>query len=124
MKQGSRPLKLKDFWIVGKASEGMLDLRIIDGEKLASKRLNIAEAVEMERWLSKFIKEYRYRNSVPANIDKLETVPRSANAKLTGEEVDSIRQRLENGEPIRKLADEYGVSQPTISRILNYETYT
>lgn len=120
MKHGSRPLKLKDFWVVGKASEGMLDLRIIDGEKLASKRLNIAEALELERWLSKFVAEYKYRNRVAANIDRVIENGREhkPNAKLSGEDVDTIRQRMENGEPAQKLADEFGVNVKHIYRIL------
>lgn len=41
----------------------------------------------------------------------------SSKAKLTAEAVRIIRARLENGEPRSPIADEYGVSVKTLSRI-------
>lgn len=48
---------------------------------------------------------------------------RNGGASLTPEQVIEIRNRYENGEPQKFLAECYGVSRPTITRIVNYSTW-
>lgn len=46
-----------------------------------------------------------------------ETHPR---AKLSQEDVDTIRAEIQRGVPNKDLAERYGVSRPTISSIRHY----
>jgi hypothetical protein len=48
---------------------------------------------------------------------------RHANAKLTNEQAETIRERYREGELQIPLAKEYGVSQRAISLIVRGETY-
>jgi hypothetical protein len=47
------------------------------------------------------------------------TGARNPKAKLTREQVDEIRKRALNKEPLKLLSEEFGVSAPTISQIKN-----
>lgn len=47
----------------------------------------------------------------------------SNHSKFTADEVREIRRRCENGESQMKIANEYGVSDVTIYRMVNYESY-
>lgn len=44
---------------------------------------------------------------------------RNPKAKLTQDQVEEIRRRANSGERLKPLAEEFGVSQPTISQIKN-----
>lgn len=44
---------------------------------------------------------------------------RNGGAKITPEQVQEIREKLKKDKPQKELADEYGVSRPTITRIAN-----
>ena len=48
---------------------------------------------------------------------------RNGGAKITPEQVQEIRVKLKNGEAQKRLADDYGVSRPTITRIANYNIW-
>ena len=114
MSKPLKPLRFHDLLLTGKAVDGFADLRIMDGEKLASRRLNIAELLELRIWLVNFIGEYKYRNRGIANIER---IPQNQNKRLSIGEIESIRVRLDNGENVNKIADELGLSASTIHRI-------
>lgn len=100
MSRAYKPLKLRDVVFSGHAADGVVILRAVDGNKLLSKQLSISEAVAIRDWFNTFIRMHRYSNHVPANIDEI---------VLTPQDLDTIRQRFENGEPLQKLADEFSV---------------
>jgi hypothetical protein len=101
MSRQYKPLKLRDTVLSGNAADGIVAMRIKDGDKLVSKRFNIAEVVMLRDWFAAFVRQNRYSNYFPANIDEIE--------RLSIADVDSIRQRFDNGEAIQKLADEFKV---------------
>ena len=101
MSRNYKPLKLRDTVISGNAADGVAIMRIKDGDKLVSKRFTIAEVVMLRDWFAGFTRQNRYSNYFPANIDEVE--------QLSIADIDSIRQRFDNGEPLQKLADEFGV---------------
>lgn len=65
-----KPLLLTDMLFSGKATEGIMDVRMMDGAKLASKRLNMVEIMQLKTFLQKFIEYHRFQNKYRTNISE------------------------------------------------------
>lgn len=96
MSRQLKPLKLRDVVFSGSAAEGIVVMRAVDGPKVLSKRFSISELMEIRDWISSVIRQHRYQNYHAANIEQ-----------VIDADVETIRQRFENGESERRLADEF-----------------
>lgn len=54
----------------------------------------------------------------------MEMAENNPNARLTYQQAEEVRERVENGERQVDIAEELEVSKTMISRIVNHKTYT
>ena len=92
----------------GPAQEGQNQIRHLDGNPSNNELSNIVWGNSIENYGD------RIRHGTGNEGE------RSHHAKLTQNKVDDLRLRYKSGEKVSKMAVEFGVSEPTIRRAINF----
>lgn len=92
---------------IGPRPKGM-QINHIDGDKTNSRDSNLEYCTPSEN------KKHAFRIGLESNVGE-----KHSRARLTGENIVEIRKRYAAGEPVKEIAESFGVHQSNISHIVS-----